>query len=290
MRNRFQLNIQPNPGSNIRFVERNTNNSRQFMSQLFPQAQVPSPLPSSEPFSDIISPSIVPEGALEIVTSRYNETLEWLKNDPFDKCSVVVYNKGSNDQFYKSPNITRIIDLSNIGLEVHTFLYHIINNYDNLANITAFFQASINAPNKYNRARNVVIESVTQNTSIFSCVRVNNSFELEKNFALDYYELSNPANRTEKNSHTHPCKIRPLGKWYQEVFGDTPFSNNMCWNHVFAVKKEHILRQPKEYYEKLISFLEDVDEEGLQPEAVHYFERTWASIFHPLGDENFIFI
>ena len=33
-----------------------------------------------------------------IVVSRYNEKLDWLKDEPFNKYSVIIYNKG-NDEF-----------------------------------------------------------------------------------------------------------------------------------------------------------------------------------------------
>jgi len=230
---------------------------------------------------------------IEIVVSRYSENLDWLSQEPFSKYPVTIYNKGNHDNFNHSSNIIKVVNLPNIGLEVHSFLYHIINNYDNLSDITAFFQGSISSSvDKYRRARDVVIESENRNTSILSCpILIHNYFDLT-NFTIDYHPFSNEINRTEGSNLTHPCKIRPFGKWFNEIFnkwhstenGDVTSLNNISWNHVFSVKREHILRKPKEYYEYLLSFVE----EGLQPEAVHYFERAWALVFYPLNNENFI--
>ena len=36
---------------------------------------------------------------LQIVVARYKEQLIWLKEDPFNKYSVVVYNKGGDDNY-----------------------------------------------------------------------------------------------------------------------------------------------------------------------------------------------
>jgi hypothetical protein len=179
--------------------------------------------------------------------------------------------------------------LPNSGLEVHSFLYHIINNYDQLANITAFFQGSIELPNKYKRAIETICESVKRNTTILSTgfERTNIKSELY-NFTMDKYKMRHPTiENNDINENTHPCKTRPFGKWYEELFGDT-VTTRIAFNNVMAIKREHILRRPKEFYQKLITFLEDIDV-GIQPEAVHYFERAWEAIFYPL-DYNVNFI
>lgn len=69
----------------------------------------------------------------ELVIARYNEDVSWINtiNDPDVYCTI--YNKGASlDLPY--------IQLPNIGRESHTYLHHIINNYNNLADITIFCQ------------------------------------------------------------------------------------------------------------------------------------------------------
>ena len=71
----------------------------------------------------------------EIVVARYNENLDWLKKIKKSKdLKITVYNKGPDD--IDVP----FIRLPNIGRESHTILYHIINNYNNLADQTIFCQ------------------------------------------------------------------------------------------------------------------------------------------------------
>jgi hypothetical protein len=226
---------------------------------------------------------------IDIVVSRYRESLNWLANYPFNKCSAIIYNKGGNDNFLHSSNITREIKLPNRGLDVHSFLYHIINNYDNLANITAFFQGSIDLPHKYNRAAETLIESARRNTTILACNELKNMKDELYDFSVTQYAMAHPTILVnEENVFTVPSKIRPFGKWYEHLFGDIK-TTHFVYNHVIAIKKEHILRQPKEYYENLMSFV-DYIEEGRQPEVVHYFERAWEAVFYPLDDDiNYIF-
>jgi hypothetical protein len=76
----------------------------------------------------------------EIVVARYKENLDWLKKIKKSKdIKITIYNKGPDD-IENIPSGTSIIKLSNIGRESHTYLYHIINNYDNLADQTIFCQ------------------------------------------------------------------------------------------------------------------------------------------------------
>ena len=90
----------------------------------------------------------------EIVVARYSENLDWLKKIKKSKdIKITVYNKGKDDIDFP------FIKLPNIGRESHTYLYHIINNYDNLADQTIFCQGDpishspdfINLINKYRK-------------------------------------------------------------------------------------------------------------------------------------------
>jgi len=68
-----------------------------------------------------------------IVVARYNEDVVWLL--PYDDC-VVLYNKGKDDL----PPFTNIVKLANIGREGHTYLHHIIENYNNISDRVTFIQ------------------------------------------------------------------------------------------------------------------------------------------------------
>ena len=91
----------------------------------------------------------------EIVIARYNENLEWINEEPFNRHPIIVYNKSDNYDFSKN-NITQIINLPNIGRETHSYLYHIVKNYDNLKEVTIFLPGSVELPNKFERSKNVI--------------------------------------------------------------------------------------------------------------------------------------
>jgi len=69
-----------------------------------------------------------------VVISRYNEDVSWTKS----LYNAVIYNKGEENLQASIP----ILNIQNVGREGHTFLHHIIENYDILHNYTVFTQAN----------------------------------------------------------------------------------------------------------------------------------------------------
>ena len=87
---------------------------------------------------------------IEIIVSRFNEDLNWTQEAPFNLFQYTVYNKGNNENFNKT-NVKQIINIENVGRCDHTYLYHIIENYNNLSNIIVFFPGSLNLVFKKNK-------------------------------------------------------------------------------------------------------------------------------------------
>ena len=221
---------------------------------------------------------------IEIVVARYNEKLNWLNDPPFNKYPVIVYNKGVNEDFTKTKMIEKIITLPNVGREGHTFLYHIIHNYDNLANITCFFAGSIDTEQKFKKA-SVVLDEIENNNkkTVLACSNYKNIQQELYSFNLDKYFSAYTDNNITNDTNLELSKIRPFGKWYKHHFGDiitTCFAINM----VFSLSKDDILKKPKEYYENIIK---EVDSHS-NPEAGHYIERSIEAIFYPLPPDALI--
>lgn len=69
---------------------------------------------------------------IEFVISRFKEDLSW--TNEIKNSKVTIYDKGDD--------ISPYIKLPNIGREAHTYLYHIIKNYDKLEEYTCFLQGN----------------------------------------------------------------------------------------------------------------------------------------------------
>ncbi len=68
-----------------------------------------------------------------IVVAKYKEDIKWVESlRPM--FNIYIYNKDESNA-----NV-EYIHLDNVGREQHTFLYHIVTNYDNLDEVTIFAQ------------------------------------------------------------------------------------------------------------------------------------------------------
>lgn len=72
----------------------------------------------------------------QLVVARYNEDVSWLESVDLPS---VIYNKGRSDLLFARSDIW-IRQLYNVGREAHTYLWHILNNWNNLADTTIFTQ------------------------------------------------------------------------------------------------------------------------------------------------------
>lgn len=216
---------------------------------------------------------------IELVVSRYKENIDWIDNPPFNKYRVKCYNKGDN-----LPNCPeqkcKITPLPNIGRCDHTFLYHIINNYDNLANLTVFLPASCLDYHKIKTTYKLMyLVDKTQTTVLLGKPYNNVREELGRLFINKHVATNEVNKNANPEEQLLPCPIRPFGRWYDAMFNDV-VAKVVCYFGVFAIAKEHILQHPKSHYEKLIKFVDNHS----NPEAGHYMERAWAAVFAPYPD------
>jgi hypothetical protein len=224
-----------------------------------------------------------------IVISRYNEDLQWLNDEQFDKYQYTVYNKGVNDNYVKSNNFKNEVKLDNVGRETHSYLTHIITNYDNLSDFTIFVPGSLELDNKYERARRLFMEADNYDDSdLFACISVDSSVkDTFYDFQIDSYLSSNQNNKTINNDASiKESDIRPFGKWYENIFNNVN-SDSKCFtqNAIFGITKDTILKKPKSYYIDLIEHVNDHS----NPETGHFFERSWETVFYPYSNIKYLY-
>jgi hypothetical protein len=216
---------------------------------------------------------------VDVIISRYNEDLEWINEYPFNQFQYIVYNKGVNNNFCKN-NVKEIINLPNVGRCDHTYLYHIITNYNNLSNILVFFPGSIDMECKKIKATNIlnyIISSQCKNAFFLGNYQ-NNIFETFKDFQLENWKCSHSKNSSLNDECAlQLCRLRPYGKWYKYFFGNIKAKWN-TYLGIFSIDKRDVIQHPKIRYELLINSLSSHS----NPEAGHYVERSWGAIFYPM--------
>ena len=96
---------------------------------------------------------------VEVIISRHNEDISW--SDMYASIRTV-YEKSDEPNVLKVGTPGNVFRLANLGRESHTYLAHIVNNYDTLAELTVFSQGS--APtHKIHRKANLTIHDFVLN-------------------------------------------------------------------------------------------------------------------------------
>lgn len=190
---------------------------------------------------------------VDIIVASYNENIDWIHENNLQN-QAIIYNKNANriliDHGYKS-----IIQLENVGRESHTYLYHIINNYSNLADLNFFIQG-----HPHDHVPDIV--NILQNP-----VNDNNII-----LGNDHTECFN----FHCNRHPHITYITK--KICTDLFiyhdGYNKYNPGAC----LKVTKQQILCRPLDFYKQCIKYLS----REVCPIAGFSFERMWATtIFNP---------
>jgi hypothetical protein len=198
----------------------------------------------------------------QIVISRYNEDINWLYS--FKDISLI-YNKGANNI---DLNIFNIVKLRNVGRESHTYLYHIVNNYEKLAENTIFFQGSIKDHKVLNMSDYINNNSITAYFENILFDKLRNKIEHKGKWEKEYNK-----GLMLKESLT------PY-EWLKNVIGII-FEENIdvikvIWGANFAVSRDLIKSKPKSFYQNILRYIEN----HINPELGHYIERSWYIFFN----------
>jgi hypothetical protein len=215
---------------------------------------------------------------IDLVISYYKEELGWLekyKDVKFNK--IYLYNKGPNSPpETDTPYIE--IKLENIGRCDHTYLYHIISKYDELADVTIFTTGSVDLPYKSEKLKYIVKKTVETNNTVFEGTYYSNVRDRLYDFQISEY--SSAYERNDTKAKMEVSKIRPFGKWYDLHFKGI-YIDLFNTKGIFSVSKKHIQQHTKKYYENLIADFPN----NSNPEVGHYFERAWLAVFYPIPRE-----
>lgn len=178
-----------------------------------------------------------------VVNNYHNNDLSWLKSD-----DLVVYDKKDK----------------NVGSNIYDYMDYIVENYDNLPDVVMFTKGNMLerhiTPEEFEKVRN--------NTTLTPLMTMNHKTEMPISYYEDglYWEFNNYWYVNEHPQRYMQELIDFLGVSRKIYLG---FSPGACW----IVPKENILKRPKEYYSKLMSFI-DYDS---NPAEAHLIER---SLYH----------
>lgn len=222
---------------------------------------------------------------ISFIISKYNESIP---SKIFDTKHLYIYDKNpiSSENFYKHINKNiKYEHLQNVGRCDHTYLYHIIKNYDNLNDINFFIPAStficddlhifkLEILNKY-----FIINRESNDTVFFKNIQDIPLLMMFNNFKISGHSTSTESNRLFKEDKLKTCDFT-YNEWYIENFGHRNVYYG-SFGSILCLHKRHILQHPKKYYENLIKYLDKYD----SPEEGHFFERGWGAVFYPIEED-----
>jgi hypothetical protein len=186
---------------------------------------------------------------LRIVVARYNEDVTWSSRYP-----CVIYNKGTP--------IPNSIELPNIGREAHTYLYHILQNYNELDDYTAFLQGNPfdHSPNLFKH-----LDRFSGFDELPDFIYLSETI-LPTNNSCDFF---------------HP--IIPLQSYYDSLFKPSTRKNFLFGAGAqFLVSKKAIQSIPLEVYKHLYdTLISDPTVYG-----AHALERLWGVLFTSVVDNK----
>jgi Protein of unknown function (DUF3431) len=193
-----------------------------------------------------------------VVAYCKEQNLDWLKNhtEPvylYSKCGQTV------PEFVTKMQNVKVIPLKNLGGCDGTYLYHIVNEWDNLTDYIGFTTA--NPTGK----RAAAYEQIRRGQLVFALQgprRTPDTFRLD-----DYRPDSHPDVPYTKS------KYRDLKDFVVRVLGQDTFDkfNTESFLGVFAVTREQVHRNSRNMYRRLL------DEVSIGPsnEVGHFIERLW---------------
>ena len=221
---------------------------------------------------------------VDLVVARYKENLDWLnKYRDIRFQNIFIYNKSDSpveDCVNEYANCV-IKMLPNVGVCDHTYLYHIIENYDSLADVTIFAPGSANLEYKANVLKTTIDKTLATKDSVLNVYKFD--VDIDKamyNFRMNHWRISSSENRDTVDFNNVPASPTPFGVWYRKHFPEVRTPHSSFWG-IFAASKEHIRQRPKSFYEEMINQVNT----NTFHEASHFIERSWSSIFWPLPEE-----
>lgn len=242
---------------------------------------------------------------VEVVLSHYAEDMEWVKDyRERPDLKFTIYSKNEN------PPADATEVLPNIGREGHTYLSHIVRNYDDLAAWTVFSQAA--APGWGHEFGNHNCGHLSDGVQFEDYLKPNqngkdsffvmtaaSSFPdgaqstrlgiMQQNLKTEGKPSICPAAEADgwapwwwHADHPHIQGRKPefldfYGKYISEEQEVKPFVALFSAGGRFAVSRERIRARPRSYYVRLLEAIPP----STDPVEGFWIEAAWYDIFHP---------
>jgi len=243
----------------------------------------------------------------EIVLASFAEDLSWVSAYVGkENIDVTVYEKGQDFPFLLG---VKTLPLPNVGRESHTFLHHIVHNYDKLADWTVFSQAtppswgylvgsSTNGhlpdkvsfddyvqPFPHGRDSTFVLNAATQFPRGLQITRLGlmkQGLNEESSDLCPKLGADGWSDWWFSKDHPHVKFAASMVDFYHRYIAldeddGKPLTIAFAQGARFAVSRERIRSRPLRYYARLLNLLS----RHRGPTEGYWMEASWYDVFHP---------
>lgn len=195
---------------------------------------------------------------LELVVCRCGEDLAWTRNVPRD-LSVTIYEKSPPS----IPAWPGSIPLANVGREAHTWLHHLTERYDSLADFTIFAQGH-------------PFDHVPDMHPVIRRLAAADHPEISFLWLGFLWETDDARGRPTFVHWTKNPERRELDleTFFQRVWQEpAPDKIRYVGGGQFVLSRQAAWRREKNFYARAQEIAATL------PDAAHGFERTWNKVF-----------
>lgn len=200
---------------------------------------------------------------LELVVARYTEDLAWLRKRPAS-LHVTVYDKSADGS--AEPDA---LALPNVGREAHTYLHHLVERYDTLAEWTIFCQGKpFDHAFDFKKTLRAFADAPDAISPLGFCW-LGHLIDTDDNQGN---RLFRPWSKNEDG------RGLDLRGFHRALFDtDGPPAYTFVLGAQFAIHRDVVRRQTRAFYERALAVSITF------PDAAHCFERSWDLVFSLVG-------
>jgi hypothetical protein len=198
---------------------------------------------------------VMVDTATEIVIAKYTENTSWVTRYYSSyKCTI----------YDKSASVSGTGNLPNVGRESHSYVHHIIHNYDSLAGVTVFVQG-----NPSDHIDTTKLVQLAEEARAHPSGLSQNAHRHRVGVNSAFAEFTATYHTRQIKPFTPPFK---MGAWWEHTM-KSPWPENPRWymGACFAATKQAIRSVPLETWRHISDMLAyDVN-----PITTYFMERCW---------------
>tara|TARA_B100000989_G_C19527348_1_gene467661 strand:+ start:2944 stop:3651 length:708 start_codon:yes stop_codon:yes gene_type:complete len=202
-----------------------------------------------------------------IIVSRYDEDICWLEE--YQDFNIYIYNKGEN---IKTKLSEKVVNLPNVGRESHTWIYHIVKNYNNLDSVNIFLQGRVDdlGVMAFSNPKDYLLKTKhfgfnASRYGILGPIHWKKYVGIEKDKRYKVQWENGEISRSERG-------FRDFAK---TLFPKIPIFVATSYGGCFAVTNQKIKQYDLNFYKNILSILD----KHSNPIEGHFMERLWCYLF-----------